>query len=169
MSKHKKDIIAGVVLLLVCIAYFAMTSGIKVFAGVGAPPISARDMPRIWSVVLGVLAIALLVRGIVSDRREKTEKGEKSGTIEDWIKDNYAVLGSFVALFLYALLMKKVGFLICTAAYLPIQIQLLADKEKRGKRNYIMTAVISVMFTVLSYVVFFKLLNVPLPRGILAF
>lgn len=169
MSKNKKDLIAGIVLLVFCIAYFAMTSNIKVFTGVGAPPISARDMPRVWSIVLGVLAIILIARSIISGQKEIVEKEEKAASPMVWIKDNYAVLGSFVALFLYAILIKKVGFLICTAIYLPVQIQLLTDKEKRGKRNYIMTAVISVAFTVLSYVVFFKLLNVPLPRGILAF
>lgn len=170
MEKHLKDLAAGCVLFCVSIAYCILAKDIKIFTGVGATPISARDMPVVWAACLALLSILLVIRGAkgISQCRKAGEQMPQV-SVTAWLKDNYAVMGTFAALFIYALCWKKIGYLITTFVYLIIQIQLLTDREKRGKKNAAITLILAVFFTLASYYVFVKLLSVQLPRGIWAF
>lgn len=170
MGKYAKDLAAGICLLCISVIYCILAQNIKVFTGIGATPISAKGLPVVWAVCLGVLAIDLILRGAKGLRHGKAS-GEKLPQIAAaaWIKDNFAVIGTFAALFIYALCWKPMGYLVSTAVYLLIQIQLLTDKERRGKKNILLTLVLSLAFTFLSYYIFVKLLSVQLPRGIFAF
>lgn len=170
MGKNAKDLAAGICLLCISVIYCVLAQSIKVFTGIGATPISAKGLPIVWAVCLGSLAIDLILRGARGIRHGK-DSGEKMPQIAAtaWVKDNFAVLGTFAALFIYALCWKSVGYLISTVIYLFIQIQLLTDKERRGKKNVLLTLTLSLAFTFLSYYIFVKLLSVQLPRGIFAF
>lgn len=170
MGKHLKDLTTGCCLFCVSIVYFILAKDIKIFAGVGATPISARDMPVIWAVCLALLSILLIIRAAKGISLCK-KAGEQAPQIRAavWLKDNYTVLGTFAALFIYAFCWKKIGYLTTTFVYLVIQIQLLTDREKRGKKNIAITLILSVLFTLASYYVFGKILSVQLPRGIWAF
>ena len=170
MEKHRKDLVAGCCLCCISAVYYILSKDIKIFTNVGATPISARDMPVVWAACLAFLSILLAVRGARGIIQCK-KTGEQMPPINAaaWLKDNYAVIGTFAALFIYTLCWKKIGYLLTTLIYLIVQIQLLTDKEKRGKKNIAITLVLSVLFTFVSYYVFVKLLSVQLPRGIWAF
>ncbi len=60
--------------------------------------------------------------------------------------------------------MEKVGFLISSIVYLFAQMVILAPKEKR---NFLLLAVIAVVFNIVVYFIFRNALNVMLPKGIL--
>ena len=76
------------------------------------------------------------------------------------------VILSFVALGIYVFIMKDVGFLISTAAYIYAETLILTPK---AKRNYILSLIVAIAFAVGIDFVFVKFLNVLLPTGIFGF
>ena len=56
--------IAGGVLFLFGLAYFIMTWQIANFKGLGAPPVDAKFVPRLWGGMLMLLSLIVFVRGI---------------------------------------------------------------------------------------------------------
>ena len=69
--------------------------------------------------LLLVLSVVLMVRGYAEIRHLKATGEEifSGRTPKDWLADNYAVIGTFIILFLYAFAMRPVGYLISTFVY----------------------------------------------------
>ena len=118
MKKCVKDLIAGAVLALCSIGYYIASHSIQSF-GSNKDFISARTIPGAWAVLLLVLSVVLMVRGYAEIRHLKATGEEifSGGTPKDWLADNYAVIGTFIILFLYAFAMRPVGYLISTFVY----------------------------------------------------
>lgn len=174
MKKYDKDLVTGIVILVFAVCYRLTANGIQVFRGIGATVISARTIPYMWSYILMVLAGAVIVRSILGIRASGDAgegAGEKAGIpllVTGWIREHITVLGTFAVLAAYAVCLKPVGYLISSCCYLPLQVMLLTEQGKRKKS--IPAAVIeSVLFTVISYYIFVKLLSINLPKGLWGF
>lgn len=170
MKKCVKDMIAGAVLALFSIVYYIASHSIQSF-GSNKDFISARTIPVAWAVLLLVLSAALMIRSYSEIRRLKAAGEEifSGRTFKDWLADNYAVIGTFVMLFLYAFAMRPVGYLVSTFVYLIIQVVLLTQREKINKKLIVKALILAVAFSVASDYLFVELLSVPLPSGILGF
>ena len=111
-----------------------------------------------WSgIALGMMSLWILIRAWSSKRAEEPEVALFGG--ENILK----ILLVLVSLFLYAFFMEVVGFILIT---LFLFIFLLGIVEKRGWR---FTVFVSVIVTVISYLIFEKWLQSQLPRGLLEF
>lgn len=173
MNKHLRDLITGIAFLCFSAFYYISSFDIVVFAGASASPITARTLPVIWAALMTLLAVVLIARSLRGLRSEKAAGGEpvrfKTGAAAAWLKDNLSVVGTFAALFLYAAFLKDIGYLICTAVYLFVQILLLTERKKLSGKTAAFACVLSLLFTLASYWLFSKILMVPLPRGVLYF
>ena len=69
---------------------------------------------------------------------------------------------TFLVMVLYLILLPFLGFILSTIIFLFAQFIVLAPKEKR---NYLLFAVIAVVFTVITFVAFRIGLSQLLPRG----
>ena len=118
-----------------------------------------------------VLSVVLMVRSYAEIRHLKATGEEifSGRTPKDWLADNYAVIGTFIILFLYAFAMRPVGYLISTFVYLIVQVVLLTQRKKINKKLILKALILAVVFSVLSDYLFVELLSVPLPAGILGF
>lgn len=161
--RKTKDLVTGLAGLALSAFYILCAQSISVFEGVGATAINSRTLPILWGVCLAVLSMLLLLRYFRSPKSEKS--AEKKGKAEP-LRAKLAVPATFLLLTLYVLLMKPVGFVLTTGLYLFAQMLVLAPKEKLKTW---FAAVLSVVLAVGIYLVFSRLLNVPLPAGILAF
>ena len=74
----------------------------------------------------------------------------------------FSILLTFAAMILYIILLPILGFMLSTMIYLFGQITILAPKEKR---NYLLFAIIAVVFTIIAFVAFRIGLTQMLPRG----
>ena len=156
MKKCVKDLIAGAVLALCSIGYYIASHSIQSFG-------SNKDFM--------VLSVVLMVRSYAEIRHLKATGEEifSGRTPKDWLADNYAVIGTFIILFLYAFAMRPVGYLISTFVYLIVQVVLLTQRKKINKKLILKALILAVVFSVLSDYLFVELLSVPLPAGILGF
>lgn len=154
MTKKVKEILISVVFMLVGIFIYLQAMNIKPLMknelGSGYfPKVVAGTM-----IVLSILNIFLNLR--------KTHIEDESNTKSDL----FGGLSTIALIGIYSFLYQKVGFLIGTSIYLFLQILILAPKEKR---NIMLFAIISVVFSVFVYYLFTRIINMPLPKGIFGF
>jgi putative tricarboxylic transport membrane protein len=73
-----------------------------------------------------------------------------------------AVVFTFAVIIGYVIVMPTLGFILSTIIYLILQMIILSPKEKR---NYVLFAIVAVVFTALVFVAFRVGLQQLLPRG----
>ncbi len=159
--KRCRDLILGIVLLALGIAYTVMAQNIKqgnklVQRNVGTYA-HARIVPTLLGVLLIVLAVLLIVQGIKHFRKEDNEPAKKMDKV-----DMISVLLTFAAMILYIIILPELGFILSTILYLFCQITILAPKEKR---NLLLFIIVAVVFTAIAFVAFRIGLTQMLPRG----
>ena len=159
--KRCRDLILGIVLLALGIAYTVMAQNIKqgnklVQRNVGTFA-HARIIPTILGILLIVLAVVLIIQGIIKFIKDDGEAGKKMSKV-----DMFSILLTFAAMILFIILLPILGFMLATMIYLFGQITILAPKEKR---NYLLFAIIAVVFTIIAFVAFRIGLTQMLPRG----
>ena len=159
--KRCRDLILGIVLLALGIAYTVMAQNIKqgnklVQRNVGTFA-HARIIPTILGILLIVLAVVLVIQGIIKFIKDDGEAGKKMSKV-----DMFSILLTFAAMILYIILLPILGFMLATMIYLFGQITILAPKEKR---NFLLFAIIAVVFTIIAFVAFRIGLTQMLPRG----
>jgi hypothetical protein len=113
--------------------------------------------PFLSAVVLGFSAIILLVTSSLRKKKESFITDLWTGL--KWSK----VIWVLVSLFLYPFLLPILGYLITTVGLLTVLFSIL------GRSKAWVRGVNAVIITLISYVIFYFLLNVRLPKGFLGF
>lgn len=109
------------------------------------------------SVFLGIMSLVILIRAV-----EKKKAGEPEVSIFGKQNKTKIVL-VLISLFLYALLMEKLGFILVT---LLLFVFLLGVIEKK---RWLFTIFVSIAVTVVAYLIFEIWLKSQLPKGLLGF
>lgn len=170
----KRDLWAGSVFAAFDGLYLYFCGDIEPFTGKGTAPLTNRFMPYLLGGCMMLLSVLLILRALKQMKRERAastakQTGEASAKDKDWLAplfENGEVIASFLTLFLYILLMEKIGFVIMTAVFLTVEISILTPKENR---KYGLAGIIGVILSVILYFVFGKTLHILLPPGIFHF
>ena len=146
--KKCRDLILGIVMLLFSSFYLIFAQQIKNRPKLTPGYASAKIMPTLLGVLLAILSIVCIIQGIrkLKAPDTKEEKGKKADR-----GDIMAVVFTFAVIIGYILVMPYLGFILSTIIYLFLQMNILAPKEKR---NYVLFAIVAVVFTVLVFVAF---------------
>lgn len=114
-------------------------------------------------VILGVIIIAL--EGRV---RVKAGKGffVKPGRFFEENYDAVKFWGNFVLLILYFFLLDKIGFTVCSIIFLFLFNTLFGGKEHLHARYLVVSAIISIVATLIISILFGTVFNISLPEGI---
>ena len=161
--KKFKDLILGVVMLLFSGFYLYFAQQIKTRPKLTPSYASAQIVPVLLGTLLAVLSVIMIVQSVLKLRKagavsshEDTPASDKSGMI--------SVALTFAVMIIYTLVLPVLGFCLSTFVYLLLQILILAPKEKRNIKLFVL---ISVVFTAVVFVVFRIGLQQLLPRGII--
>ena len=159
--KKCRDLILGILLMALGIAYTVMAQQIKqgnklVQRNVGTFA-HARIIPTLLGILLMILAAVLIVQGFLQLKKEDTEPAKKLNRV-----DVISIVLTFSAMILYIIILPQLGFILSTIIYLFAQITILAPKEKR---NYLLFVIVAVVFTIIAFVAFRIGLTQMLPRG----
>ena len=159
--KKCKDLILGVAMLALSAFYLIFAFQIKTRPKLVPSYSSAQIVPILLGVLLAILSVILIVQGVRKMRAYKPQEGEdKKSSREDTI----SVALTVAVILLYILIMQPLGFCLSTVIYLFLQMVVLAPKDKR---NYLLFAIVAVVFTALIFVAFRMGLQQMLPRGII--
>ena len=112
--------------------------------------VGASVVPGLWLFCITGLALYLLFRGL-TEKEEKDPEWGKVGKV-------FIFLGMTVA---YLLIMQLIGYSAATLLYLVSCMLFLSY------RNWKVMITLSGVWVIFSYIIFYRLLYVPLPKGIL--
>ena len=149
--KKCRDLILGVVMLLFSGFYLYNAQSIKTRPKLTPSYASARIMLSVLCIIQGVRRMKSADEKAASGR--KLDRG-----------DLMAVLFTFAVIIGYVMVLPTFGFILATPIYLFLQMTILSPSDKR---NYVLFAVISVVFTVFVFVAFRIGLQQLLPRGVI--
>lgn len=155
--KRYRDLILGVVMLLLSGFYLYFATQIKTRPKLTPAYASAQVVPILLGILLAVLAVLCIIQGI---RRAKQLEGHVAEKVD---KDGLiTVTLTFAVIIGYIFVMRPAGFILSTVAYLFLQMVILAPRDKR---NYLLFAIVAVVFAVGVYFIFRAGLQQLLPRG----
>jgi putative tricarboxylic transport membrane protein len=147
-------------LALLGIGVVVLLDGLNQAASTSASGVGAGFMPK----VVGVLLIALSLALIVQVARGKLgEADESEGDVDvrhtRWVP--LAVCVAAVGIFIAAV--EPLGYVIVSS------IVFWLTAWAAGARHFVRTAIIAVVLSLVIYLAFTRLLDIPLPAGILGF
>jgi putative tricarboxylic transport membrane protein len=122
-------------------------------------PLGPKAFPRMLGVGL-LIAAAMLLAEILRDR--KTAKADGADAIK-WERHHWVVVAVAAWTAIYIALFEPLGYMLATLIFLGG----LTGYFNRGR--HLMNGLTCVLFVIISYVAFTKLLGVNLPRGIIPF
>ena len=117
----------------------------------------ARIVPTLLGILLIILSAVLIFQGFRQMKRDDHEPAKKLNKV-----DVISVILTFASMILYIIILPYLGFMLSTMIYLFVQITILAPADKR---NYLLFAVVAVVFTIIAFVAFRIGLTQMLPRG----
>ncbi len=179
---QNKELLVGVIFLVVGIAYFALAFTIPIYdAYGGSSVVDSAFVPKVIGVLLIVLSVLQLVFASRASKNippaepaaKSAEAAEEDGEfkVEDWDDDaanrnadTKALIAIFAILIVYMALMSTLGFMISSALFLFATMMLLTPKQKRKLPVII---ILSVVVAVGVYYLFVYGLDMVLPAGIL--
>lgn len=120
---------------------------------------AAQPGAGLYPLLLGIFLVALSLALLIRSLRKNETKPEEGEPFPKG-KDRQRVIAVGIALFLFALLLKPLGYGLCTAVLMGAILRLL------GLASWGKIVLISILTAFLSYYLFASLLGVPLPGGI---
>ena len=123
-------------------------------------PLGPKAFPRLLGIGL-LIAAAMLLLEILRER--KKEKSAAAPAAWHWEPHQWVIVAVSVWTALYILAFERLGFMLSTTSYL------LALTAYFNRGRWLINVLTSVLFAVISYFAFTKLLGVTLAPGILPF
>lgn len=162
MTKKIEDLIAGVILFLVSVIVFIFSNRIPRLVVTTVGP---DFMPKLVAVGMGVFSILLIVKSVQTPAAatDKKQKETVPTSLLGFIRQHIDLV-TIALLFIYAIGIATVGFLLATCVYLFVHINLMGLNTKQ---NRIVALFASMVISVGVYLLFTRVLFVMLPSGIL--
>ncbi len=157
--KKYGDIIVGVFFMALSVVLMIMA---QMLPKSKVMEIGPDFMPMVIGVVTFILAAILTFLSVKNFKMHVAEIDPDS--IPDC--DYKRVLSSIILVLVYVFILKPVGFIVSTLAFLFLQMLVLSPDDERGKKDMIKLAVIDVIFTLVVFFLFRYGFKIVLPAGI---
>ncbi|MDR3201491.1 MAG: tripartite tricarboxylate transporter TctB family protein [Spirochaetales bacterium] len=159
MQIKQKDLLAGIILMIVSVIYFMMSFQIRL-TNIDRR-VGSRLFPQICGILMFVLSGTLIVKSALGGKKNAAASAREEPREKKSYRSSLMVFGSFA---LYILIMDAVGFSLATAAYLFSQMIVLR-KTSCGKRRILLYALMAICATAAIYFLFNNVFYLVLPRG----
>ena len=157
-EKRKENYVICSILAVLGILVIYDASQITVGGTLGQ---GADFLPRVIGWLLVACAAIFLAQGLLAKGEEQQKNTSTKADVETLIR----FVKSLGLLGFYAMFLKQLGFVITSTIYIYAQSLLMAPLEKR---SHLQSAVISVVSSVVLYLIFVYGLNLMLPAGLLS-
>lgn len=163
-KKNYRDLIAGIVIILVAVFFYWTTIGTRSFLGTGRGRVAPDTIPKIVAVAMMILGAIIVIQWIIRSRTGKIpEKIVEDDSVdcenmtENEIQKRHLfqkVTMPITLIFLctYIYLMPRIGFTISTFFFLLFQITLLSIDF--SMKSWIKNTIIALIATICIYVIF---------------
>lgn len=154
MTEKKKNIICSIFFFLLGAFLFYQSLPIKPLVG---KDLGSGYVPKIVAITIMIIS---LIEATISFKK-KNEKGTEEAS-----SDRCGGMLTICCICSYVALFGKLGFIISTAVYLFIQMIILSTKTNK---KMLLFGIISIISTLVIYIVFNNIIGMQLPGGILDF
>lgn len=147
----KKDKIIGIGAIITAVFFFYHTQTVTIPENIAEP--GPRSVPYIAQALMIVCGVGIIVESMKNEEKTFLSK-------EGWKK----LLMAYAILFLYAIGLTFLGFILVTPFMIFIAITMLSGKKKI---SFLKRGIVSVGVTLSLYLIFSQAFGVMLPQGIL--
>lgn len=152
MHKSTNDILCGLSFLVIALVFYIQ---LEELSGI------SRVFPESLLALIAIGGLWFVIKGFWE--RRKLSCDSHSNEHVAWKRVAYISAAGII----YAFCVSFIGFFVSTVVFMIISMFTLCDKS-RGKLHVLgVSSLFGVVFTVLVWVVFCKLLSVPTPTGVL--
>lgn len=153
-----RNVIAGLVLLALAVVYWLGADVIPRSPLSGT--VGADGLPKLLAVILGTLACILVVQSILLPQRDGAETTSSPEAAAERRRLHLRALGMLALGIGYVAIIETAGYLVSVA------LLIAATAVYNGRRPSLGLASVVVVAAAVFYVLFVRVLNVPLPAGI---
>ena len=166
MPKTKTKAFSNLVISIILLAFevwaYIQSTG---FRQVKGAYVQASTFPQIMDIGMMIFTVVLLVQSLIKvfGQMKPTDPDAEAAPSMNPIKNKGVAAALFVILLcvLYTLLFDKLGYVLVSALISMIIMWLI------GKRNPVTVVLVSVLVPLVMWLVFYKLLTVNIPMGVL--
>ena len=152
--------------IVVSVFYIILAAAIIIMAMM-LPKSAVMDIgPDFMPLVIGSATLILAVWLLVLSVKNFKVNAKLAETAEIEECDYKRVLGSFIVILAYVMILKPIGFIISTILYLPIQMFILSPSDERDGKSLVRLILITVIFTMVVFFLFRYGFKIILPAGI---
>lgn len=149
LSNTNVNMISGLVALILGGLFYILTYG---FPDIDTDILGPDFLPKLYSVFLVIFGLILIINAII---KKKRETAEMRSTNHSFLYG----LASMLIVFIYILVLPYIGFYISTI------LVMLALLYFLKVRNYVILFSVSLGTITFLFIIFEKLLKVPIPSG----
>ncbi|MGN0991046.1 MAG: tripartite tricarboxylate transporter TctB family protein [Candidatus Ventricola sp.] len=160
-TKAFANLVASVILLVFEIWAYVQTLSFKVVKNAAVQPAS---FPQIMCIGMGVFTVILLVQSLISLKKMNPDDPNTQPAASINVLKNRGVQAGLLVIvlcILYVALFKTLGYVLASAIIAAVIMWLI------GKRDVKQILLVSVLVPLLMWLVFYKLLTVNIPMGVL--
>ena len=173
-KKNFTDLISGIVVMALASFFYWTTIGTKSFMKAGKGRLAPDTVPKVVAIAMFVLGVIIIVKWLINTKQGKIAPAEKEddsanteGMAEEQIKNRrlfqkITLPCTLVLIFLYILLMPKIGFTIATFFFLTLQITLLSTDI--SAKSWLKSLLIALVASVGIYVIFGCAFGLAVPK-----
>ena len=173
-KKNFTDLISGIVVMALASFFYWTTIGTKSFMKAGKGRLAPDAVPKVVAIAMFVLGVIIIVKWLINTKQGKIAPAEKEddsanteGMTEEQIKNRrlfqkITLPCTLVLIFLYILLMPKIGFTIATFFFLTLQITLLSTDI--SAKSWLKSLLIALVASVGIYVIFGCAFGLAVPK-----
>ena len=173
-KKNFTDLISGIVVMALASFFYWTTIGTKSLMKPGKGRLAPDTVPKVVAIAMFVLGVIIIVKWLINTKQGKIAPAEKEddsanteGMTEEQIKNRrlfqkITLPCTLVLIFLYILLMPKIGFTIATFFFLTLQITLLSTDI--SAKSWLKSLLIALVASVGIYVIFGCAFGLAVPK-----
>ena len=173
-KKNYTDLISGIVVMALAAFFYWTTIGTKSFMKAGKGRLAPDTVPKVVAIAMFVLGVIIIVKWLINTKQGKIAPAEKEddsanteGMTEEQIKNRrlfqkITLPCTLVLIFLYILLMPKIGFTIATFFFLTLQITLLSTDL--SVKSWLKSLLIALVASVGIYIIFGCAFGLAVPK-----
>lgn len=173
-SKNYSDLVAGIVVMLLAAFFYWTTLGTKSFMKAGRGRLAPDAVPKAVAIAMFVLGIVIIVKWLIDSARGKVKPVEAIddsedciGLTEEQIKNRHlfqkiTMPCTLVLIFLYIVLMPRIGFTIDTFFFLTLQITLLSTDL--SVKSWLKSALIALIAALAIFIIFGCAFGLAVPK-----
>lgn len=173
-KKNYTDLFAGLVVMALAVFFYWTTLGTKSFMKAGKGRLAPDAIPKAVAIAMLVLGVVIIVKWFINSRQGKIKPLEEFddsddciGMTAEQIKNRHLfqkiTMPCTVALiFLYILLMPKIGFTIATFCFLTLQITLLSTDL--SAKSWTKSLLIALIASLMIYIIFGCAFGLAVPK-----